>query len=383
MNLHEFQTKEILKKYGIAVPEFYLISSLEELEELIETKKLQTAVLKVQIHAGGRGKAGGVKFAKNPEEMRMIARALLGKKFVTEQTGPDGLSVQSLLISHSVDITREFYLGIVISRKKGQPLLVASPLGGVKIEEVAESQPDKLIELILPPEGTFRSYHFIRLAHFMGWKGDQVQKGSLIVKALTHVFNDTDASLLEINPLVETPDGQLLALDAKLTIDDNALYRQPKLKALFDVSQASSDEVWAWQHGLSYVALNGDIGCMVNGAGLAMATMDLIHYFGGHPANFLDIGGGATKEMISEGFKILLSQPKVRIILVNIFGGMINCEILARGIIEVVKDSGTNLPIVIRLEGTNSAQGKTLIEDSGLNLISVSDLTEAVKQCLS
>jgi succinyl-CoA synthetase beta subunit len=380
MNIHEFQAKRLLEEYGIPVPEFSVISSLEELEQLLQTTGWQSAVLKVQIHAGGRGKAGGVKFAQSPQEILEAAKELLGKKMITPQTGSEGLVANQLMVSPPISIVHEYYIGMTINRERAQNVLLASPIGGIEIEEVALQQPEKVLVLTLPPEGAFRSYHLLRLANFMGWKGTLAQKGKALVAALVRAFIEADASLLEINPLVETQDGQLFALDAKLVVDDNALYRQPKLKALFDPSQVNPNEAWAQQHDLAYVALDGDIGCMVNGAGLAMATMDLIHHFGGHPANFLDVGGGASEEKVAEGFKIILSDPKVKAILVNIFGGIMNCETLAAGIIAAAKDLHLHVPLVVRLEGTNVGRGKQLLKESGLNINSVNDLTEAAQQ---
>ncbi len=380
MNIHEFQAKYILEKYGIPVPEFSVISSLSELEKLLHDKEWQSAVLKVQVHAGGRGKAGGVKFAKNSQEILEAAQALLGKKIITKQTGAEGLVAHRLVVSPPVNIAHEYYLGMTIDREKAQVVLIASPVGGIEIEQVAHEQPEKVLILPLPNDGFFRSYHLLRLTNFMGWKGELAEQGKVLVEALVKAFKDTDAFLLEINPLVKTQEGQLVALDAKLVIDDNALYRQPHLKTLFDPTQVNPNEALAQQHELAYVALDGDIGCMVNGAGLAMATMDLIHYFGGYPANFLDVGGGASKEKVAEGFKIILSDPKVKAILVNIFGGIMNCETLAAGIIDAAKDLHIHVPLVVRLEGTNVDRGKQLLKESGLNIISANDLTEAAQQ---
>lgn len=380
MNIHEFQAKKILEKYGIPVPEFAVVSSLQEIEDLLKTKEWQSAVLKVQVHAGGRGKAGGVKFAQGQKEILDAARHLLGKKIVNEQTGPAGLIAHQLLISPSLNIQREYYLGMAIRRESAQSVLIASPVGGMEIEKVAEEQPEKVLILPLPVEGFFRSYHLLRIAKFMGWKGKIAEQGVNIVNALVKAFIETDASLLEINPLVESAEGQLFALDVKLAIDDNALFRHPDLKALFDPTQVNPNEARAQKNDLAYIALDGDIGCMVNGAGLAMSTMDLIQHFGGHPANFLDVGGGASKEKVAEGFKIILSDPKVKAILVNIFGGIMNCETLAAGIVEAAKDLHLHVPLVVRLEGTNVERGKELLKEAGLNIVSASDLTEAAKQ---
>ena len=380
MNIHEFQAKRILEKYGIPVPEFGVISSLHELEELLRKTGWQSAVLKVQVHAGGRGKAGGVKFAQSPQAILEAAQDLLGKKIMTSQTGSEGLVAHQLIVSPPINIVHEYYVGLTINRERAQNVLIASPVGGIAIEEVAMQQPEKVLILALPIDGSFRSYHLLRLANFMGWKGPLARQGMALVEALVKAFIETDSFLLEINPLIETEEGQLFALDAKLVVDDNALYRQPHLKDLFDASQVNPNEALAQQYDLAYVALDGDIGCMVNGAGLAMATMDLIHHFGGHPANFLDVGGGASKEKVAEGFKIILSDSKVKAILINIFGGIMNCETLAEGIIAAAKDLHIHVPLVVRLEGTNVDRGKQLLKESGLNILSVNDLTEAAQQ---
>lgn len=380
MNIHEFQAKQILEKYGIPVPPFRVVSSRREVEELLETTDWQSAVLKVQVHAGGRGKAGGVKFAHNPAMILQAAEELLGKKIVNQQTGSEGMVAHQLLVSPPLDIAHEYYLGLTISRDSAQIVLIASPVGGMDIEKVAEEQPDKVLVLPLPLEGAFRQYQLQRLAKFMGWKDSLAQQGMAIVKALTKAFIETDASLLEINPLVQSPDGHLWALDAKLVVDDNALYRQSTIKSLFDPTQVPENEARAQQFDLAYVALEGDIGCMVNGAGLAMATMDLIHHFGGHPANFLDVGGGASKEKVAEGFKIILSDRKVKGILVNIFGGIMSCETLAEGIIEAAKELHIHLPLVVRMEGTKVEEGKQLLKEAKLNIVIANDLAEAAQQ---
>lgn len=380
MNLHEFQAKQILQKYGIPIPEFYVVSNLQEVEELLRKKGWQSAVLKVQVHAGGRGKAGGVKFAHSPEAILQAAKELLDMKIINEQTGPGGMIAHQLLLSPPLSILHENYLGMAINRERGQCVLIASPIGGMDIEEVSHKHPSKVLLLPVPFDGMYHPYHLIHLAKFMGWKGNIAQQGMSLTKGLLQAFMDTDATLLEINPLVETRTGELFALDAKLVIDDNAVYRQPVLKALFDPSQVLPNEARAMENDLAYVSLEGDIGCMVNGAGLAMATMDLIYHFGGSPANFLDVGGGASKEKVAEGFKIILSDPKVKAILVNIFGGIMNCEILAAGIIAAAKESSIDVPLVIRLEGTHVEQGKRLLKESGLNLVIANNLTEAAQR---
>ncbi|CAF24022.1 ADP-forming succinate--CoA ligase subunit beta [Candidatus Protochlamydia amoebophila] len=382
MNTHEFQAKQILRKYGIPVPDFYIASSSKEVEEIIKQYQLQSAIIKVQVHAGGRGKAGGVKLATNPQEILEFSQELIGKKIINEQTGPSGMISHQVLISPAILIKKEFYLGITINRELASRVLIASPIGGVNIEKIAHEQPNQLLMLPIPLEETFRSYHLIRIASFMGWKGKQIQEGVAIIQSLVKAFKETDASLLEINPLVETKEGHLLALDAKLSIDDNALFKHEDLKTLFDPSQMSNNEARAQQFELAYVALEGEIGCMVNGAGLAMATMDLIQYHGGRPANFLDVGGGASQVKVAEGFRIILSDSNVKAILINIFGGIMNCETLASGIIEAAKGLQIHIPLIVRMEGTNVEKGKQLLQQSGLKILITENLTEAAQQAV-
>jgi succinyl-CoA synthetase beta subunit len=382
MNTHEFQAKQILLQYGITIPDFYVASSIEEVKILISQHHLQSGVVKMQVHAGGRGKSGGVKIAKNAPDLIKAAEELIGKKMINEQTGPEGMISHQILISSLVSIKKEFYLGITINRELARRVLIASPIGGIEIEKIAQEQPDQVLILPIPNEGNFKSYHFLRIAKFMGWEGKQKDEGVTLIQALIKAFQETDASLLEINPLVETDEGDLVALDAKLSIDDNALFRQEKLKNLFDPTQVSQNEARAQQHELAYVALDGDIGCMVNGAGLAMATMDLIQYHGGRPANFLDVGGGASQEKVAEGFRIILSDKKVKVILINIFGGIMNCETLAAGIIEAAKGLQIHVPLIVRMEGTNVEKGKQLIQQSGLKIVIAKDLTEAAEKAV-
>ncbi len=382
MKLHEFQAKQILEEYGVPIPDFFVISSLNELEELLRFRGWDSVVLKVQIHAGGRGKGGGVKIAQGEAAIREAAANLLGKKIVNAQTGPEGLIAHQLLISPLVPIAREFYVGLTIDRERGQSVLLASRSGGVDIEQIAEENPSQILLLPVPQEGDFRPYHFLRLTKWMGWEGEVAKQGKAIVSALTKAFIKTDASLLEINPLIQTPDHQLLALDAKVVIDDQALYRQPLFKDWRDLSQMNPQEALALQSDLSYIALEGNIGCMVNGAGLAMATLDLLHHFGGRAANFLDVGGGASQEKVAEGFRLILSDPKVKSLLVNIFGGIMNCETLAAGIVQAAKDLSLSIPVIVRLEGTYADQGKDRLKKSGLNIISASDLKEAVQKAV-
>lgn len=383
MNTHEYQAKEILLKYGISIPEFGVASNLKEVQKIINDKGFKQAVIKIQVHAGGRGKAGGVKFAKTPEEILKVSSDLIGMKMVNNQTGPAGVIAHKVLISNPIDIKKEYYLGAIIDRDHAQPILIASPEGGMEIEEVAASHPEKILTLPIALNGTMKSYQLLRLANFMGWKGDTAKQGMKTAAGLAKCFIETDASLLEINPLVETPDGMIFALDAKLSVDDNALFRQKEIAAFYDPTQQSPNEVEAREHDLSYIALDGNIGCMVNGAGLAMATMDIIHFYGGKPANFLDVGGGATKEKVAEGFKIILEDPNVKAILVNIFGGIMNCATIAEGIIYAASELSIKVPLIVRLEGTNVEHGRQLLEKSGLKITAADDLSDAAEKAVA
>lgn len=379
MNTHEHQAKTILSSFQVPSPPFHVVGSFEDLQHLIDGKTYEQAVLKVQVHAGGRGKAGGVKLARSPYEILTMGKELIGKKIVNNQTGSEGVISHEILISPLVDYVKEYYLGIIIDRKRAVATMIASPEGGMEIEEVAAKTPEKILTLPIGLDGSIRSYHLIRLAKFMGWKGEAAKNGMAVASRLAKAFVATDASLLEINPLVELKDGQILALDAKLSIDDNALYRHPELQALQDLRQISPFEAEAAKFDLAYVALDGSIGCMVNGAGLAMATMDLIKLFGGAPANFLDVGGSATKEKVAEGFKILLSDPKVKAILVNIFGGIMNCATIAQGVIAAASELKVCVPLVVRLEGTNVEEGRRLLTESGVNILIANDLSQAAQ----
>jgi succinyl-CoA synthetase beta subunit len=383
MNTHEYQAKEVLLKYGIPIPEFGVASKRHEVEKIIKQLNLTQGVVKIQVHAGGRGKAGGVKFAKTPDEIFSIAEHLIGMKMVNEQTGPEGIIAHKVLISRPVDIKKEYYLGAVIDRQRAEAILIASPEGGVEIEEVAAKDPEKILQIPIQLDGSVRPYHLLRLVHFMGWEGSSAKAGAKIASALAKAFIETDATLLEINPLVMTPQGELFALDAKLSVDDNALFRQPEIAAFYDPSQQSPSEVAAREFDLAYIHLDGNIGCMVNGAGLAMATMDTIHYFGGKPANFLDVGGGASIEKVTEGFKIILSDPKVKALLVNIFGGIMNCATIAEGIIAAAGELSINVPLIVRLEGTNVDHGKKLLDRSGLKIITAESLADAAEKAVA
>lgn len=383
MNIHEYQAKLILRKYGIPIPNFAVVSTLAEVEEAIKKMDLNEAVIKVQIHAGGRGKAGGVKLARNREEILRFAKQMLKMRIINNQTGKEGVVAHQLLISPLINFRKEYYLGAIIDRQKAQSTLIVSPEGGVEIEEVAETKPDRILTIPILLNGKIRSYQLFQIAKFMGWSGALFDEGKKIVEAFAKAFVETDASLLEINPLVETNDGHLIALDAKLSIDDNALYRQKEIQEFYDPTQLPKNETQAKEHDLAYVALDGEIGCMVNGAGLAMATMDIIHHYGGSPANFLDVGGGASQDKVSEGFKIILSDPKVKAILINIFGGIMNCATLAAGIIDAASQLKVHVPLVVRMEGTNVEQGKKMLADSGLNIIIADTFSSAAEKVVA
>ncbi len=380
MNLHEFQAKKLLKRRGIPVPDFGVASNAEEAKKIIQELHLEQAVVKIQVHAGGRGKAGGVKFVKQKKDILPTCEALIGMRMVNNQTGPEGIIAHKVLITRPVDILKEYYLGAVIDREKGTPILIASPEGGMEIEEIAHKSPEKILKMPFAFDGRLKPFQLLRLTKFMGWKNDQAKNGALIAEAVAKAFIDTDASLLEINPFVETPNKEFWAVDAKLSIDDNALFRQSEIVSFYDPTQLSSMEVSAKEYDLAYIAMDGEIGCMVNGAGLAMATMDIIKIFGGKPANFLDVGGGASKDKVAAGFRIILSDPKVKAILVNIFGGIMNCVTLAEGILHAAKDLRIHVPIVVRMEGTNVKEGKKMLKESGLKLITADDLNDAAKK---
>lgn len=383
MNIHEYQAKQLLQTYGVPVPPFGVASKRHEVEHLIKELGLKEAVVKIQVHAGGRGKAGGVQFAKSPEEIVRAATQLIGMKMVNAQTGSCGVVAHKVLISRPVEIAREYYLAAAIDREQGMPLIIASPEGGMEIEEIAHTHPDKLIKLPIELDGRLRPFRQVRLAQCMGWSAELARRGLAIACALARAFVETDSSLIEINPLVQDLQGHLWALDAKCSIDDNALFRQPELNAMYDPSQQLPNEVAAKEYDLAYIALDGNIGCMVNGAGLAMATMDIIHYCGGRPANFLDVGGGASSEKVASGFKILLGDPNVKAILVNIFGGIMNCATLAEGILSAASELELKVPLVVRMEGTNVEEGKRLFAHAKLPIVTVDSLAEAAERVVS
>lgn len=383
MNIHEFQAKELLQKFGIPIPKFVTISEKGEIKKKISEIGLSEAVVKIQVHAGGRGKAGGVKFAKTQKEMEELAHALLGMKMVNNQTGPEGVIAHAVMLSEPVSIAKEYYMSVVIDREKAEPILLASSEGGMEIEEIAHKSPEKIVRIPITLDGRIRSFHLVHLAKAMGWKEETAKEGMRLATQVAKAFMELDASLLEINPLVLDTHGKLWALDAKISVDDNALYRHPEIEAMYDKTQYLSSEVAAKEYDLAYIGLDGNIGCMVNGAGLAMATMDIIKHFGGKPANFLDVGGGASKEKVAEGFKIILSDPKVQAIFVNIFGGIMNCATLAEGIIAAVRSMSLQVPLIVRMEGTNVEEGKRLLRESKLSVITADSLAEGAKKAVA
>lgn len=380
MNTHEFQAKEILKKYGVKVPKSRVVTTMDEAKKAIDELGFDKAVVKIQVHAGGRGKAGGVKLAKTPDEILAYAKQMLGMKIVNNQTGPEGVVAHKVMIAELTDIKKEYYVGAIMDRHNAAASLIISPEGGMEIEEIAEKMPERIKTVRIGNDGTLRGYQLIEIAKFMGWSGETAKQGKKTVAALAQAFIDTDAALLEINPLVETDSGEIIAVDAKLAIDSNALYRQPGIAEFYDETQIPANEAEANKHDLAYVALDGDIGCMVNGAGLAMATMDIIQYAGGKPANFLDVGGGADIEKVTEGFKIILSDPKVKAILVNIFGGIMDCAIVATAVETAVKQLGLEVPLVVRMEGTNVKAARKILSESGLNIIVADGLADAAEK---
>jgi succinyl-CoA synthetase beta subunit len=383
MKIHEYQAKQILARYGVPIPAGEAITNASDARAVAERLGSGPVVVKAQIHAGGRGKGGGVKLAASPAEAEKLARQIHGMKLVTHQTGPEGRTVSRLLIEQGLPIARELYLGIVIDRSAGRPVVMASPDGGMDIETVAEKTPERLHKESVDPATGLIPFQARKLAFALGLEGDQVAKFGKVLAALYAAFVGTDSSLLEINPLIVTKNGDLLALDAKMSFDDNALNRHPDLRDLRDLDEEDPLEIEASKYSLNYIRLDGTIGCMVNGAGLAMATMDIIKLAGGEPANFLDVGGGANKEQIRNAFKILMSDKNVRAVLINIFGGILRCDILAQGVIAAVQELGVRVPIVIRMEGTNVEEGKRLLRESGLNFTTANSMDEAANQVVA
>lgn len=380
MNLHEYQAKKLFAEYGLPVSEGYACATPQEAAEAADKIGGTTWVVKCQVHAGGRGKAGGVKLAKSKDEIRAFAQNWLGKNLVTYQTDANGQPVTKILVESCTDIAKELYLGAVVDRGSRRVVFMASTEGGVDIEKIAHETPELIHKAAIDPLVGPQAYQARELAFKMGLVGDQIKQFTKIFMGLGQMFLDCDFALLEINPLVITAQGNLHCLDGKINIDANALYRQPKLREMHDPSQDDPREAHAAQWELNYVALDGNIGCMVNGAGLAMGTMDIVNLHGGSPANFLDVGGGATKERVTEAFKIILSDSKVQAVLVNIFGGIVRCDMIAEGIIGAVKEVGVKVPVVVRLEGNNAELGARKLADSGLNIIAATSLTDAAQQ---
>ena len=389
MNIHEYQAKELLQKFDVATTRGRVASTLDQAEQIARELGDVEVVVKAQIHAGGRGKGtftngfkGGVHVRKTPAEVRDVAAMMLGQVLVTHQTGPAGRQVNKVLVAESADIAREIYFAVLLDRATAAPVIVASTEGGVEIEAVAAKSPEKIIREPIDPLAGLQPFQTRKLAKQLGFESSQMKSVSKLFEGLYRTFIAYDCSMVEVNPLVVTAKGDVLALDAKFNFDDNALYRHPEIAALRDIAEEDPREVEASKHGLNYIGLNGNIACLVNGAGLAMATMDIIKFYGGEPANFLDVGGGATEEQVTEAFKILIADKKVKAILVNIFGGIMKCDIIAQGIINAAKTVKLSMPLVVRLEGTNVEAGKKLIADSGLAVIAADDLADAAQKAV-
>ena len=380
MNIHEYQGKAIFRSMGVAVPEGRVAFTVEEAVEKAKELDSKVYVVKAQIHAGGRGNAGGVKIAKSLSEVETYAKELLGKTLVTHQTGPEGKEIKRLYIEEGCDIQKEYYVGFVIDRATDRVTLMASEEGGTEIEKVAAETPEKIFKETIDPVVGLAPYQARRIAFNINIPKESINKAAKFLVSLYNVFIEKDCSIVEINPLVTTGDGQVLALDAKLNFDDNALFKHKDIQELRDLEEEDPKEIEASKYDLSYIALDGDIGCMVNGAGLAMATMDTINHFGGNPANFLDVGGGATKEKVTEAFKIILGDENVKGIFVNIFGGIMKCDIIAEGIVAAVKEVELTLPLVVRLEGTNVERGKEILKESGLAIEPAATMAEGAQK---
>ena len=386
MKIHEYQAKGILKKYGVAVPRGEMATTREEAERAagnLFSAGASGVVVKAQIHAGGRGKGGGVKIAKSVEEAVELAGKMLGMRLVTHQTGPEGRIVQRLLIEETLPIEKELYIGILVDREEGMEVIMASVAGGMEIEQVAAQNPQAILKEYIDPGMGLEPFQARKLAFQLGLKPQQVNQAVQFMTGLYKAFEDTDASLLEINPFITTTDGRLFALDAKINFDDNALFRHPDIRELRDVDEEDPLEVEASKYNLNYIKLDGNVGCMVNGAGLAMATMDIVKYAGGMPANFLDVGGGANAEQVTHAFEILLSDKSVKAVLINIFGGILRVDTLATGVVEAARKTNIQLPIVLRLEGTNVEEGREILKQSGLNFIVAETMKDAAEQVVA
>jgi succinyl-CoA synthetase beta subunit len=382
MNIHEYQAKDLLKRYGVPVPLGKVASTPQEVKAAA-AELGGRCVVKAQIHAGGRGKAGGVKLAENAEDAAKKASEILGKKLVTHQTGPEGREVKKVLVEQTLNIERELYLGMVLDRPQSKVAIICSSEGGVEIEEVAAKRPEKILKELIDPVVGLLPFQCRRLAYALGVPSEVIGKLTAMMTGLYRAFDERDCSLAEINPLVLTKEGQVIALDAKMNFDSNAFFRQKEILALRDLDEEDPREVEASKYDLSYISLDGNIACMVNGAGLAMATMDIIKLCGGEPANFLDVGGGASKEKVAQAFKILLSDSRVRGVLINIFGGIMRCDVLAQGVVDAARELDVNLPLVVRMQGTNVDIGKKILADSGLAIISAETMAEAAEKIVA
>jgi succinyl-CoA synthetase beta subunit len=383
MNIHEYQGKQLLKQYGVAVPEGKVAFTVDEAVEAAKQLGTPIVVVKAQIHAGGRGKAGGVKVAKNLDEVRTYAEQILGKVLVTHQTGPEGKEVKRLLIEQGCDIKKEYYVGVVVDRGTGRVTMMVSEEGGTEIEEVAEHSPEKIFKEVIDPAIGLQAFQARKLAYAINIPSELVNKTVKFMISLYTAFVEKDCSIAEINPLVVTGSGDVMALDAKMNFDSNALFRHKDILELRDFEEEDAKEIQASKFDLSYIALDGNIGCLVNGAGLAMATMDIIKYYGGDPANFLDVGGGATAEKVTEAFKIILSDEAVKGIFVNIFGGIMKCDVIANGVVEAAKQVGLSRPLVVRLEGTNVELGKKILNESGLNIVAAGSMADGAQKIVA
>jgi succinyl-CoA synthetase beta subunit len=383
MNLHEYQSKKLLADFGIPVPEGHAAATPQEARRQAEALGGEAWMVKAQVHAGGRGKAGGVKMARSLDEVQTLAGEMLGRRLVTKQTTAEGQPIGQVLVEATSRVGQEFYLSMLVDRGARQVALIASAAGGMDIEEVAETEPDKIVTTFIDPAAGLQPYQVRRVGFAFGLDGSQMKQLGAILQGLYRLFTEKDLSLLELNPLCTTAEGELLALDAKINLDDNALYRHTELGALRDESQEDEKECRARRFDLNYITLDGNIACMVNGAGLAMGTMDIIKLHGGEPANFLDVGGGTDADKVSEAFKLIVSDDKVKAILVNIFGGIVRCDLIAEGIIKAVKEVGVSLPVVVRLEGTNVQQGRAMLEESGLSVIAAESLADAAAKAVA
>jgi succinyl-CoA synthetase beta subunit len=382
MNIHEYQAKELLRRFAIPVPRGRVASTPEE-AAAIARELGGSCVVKAQIHAGGRGKAGGIKLAKDPQGAEIKAAEILGKPLVTHQTGPQGRVVKKVLVEEGLNIERELYLGLVLDRAASRVSLICSREGGVEIEEVARKSPEKILKEVIDPAVGLLPFQCRRLGFALGLVQAQVGRLTSVMQGLYRAFDESDCTLAEINPLVVTKEGEVIALDAKMNFDSNALFRHPEISALRDIDEEDPREVEASRFGLSYISLDGNIGCMVNGAGLAMATMDIIKFCGGEPANFLDVGGGADREKVAQAFNILLSDPRVRGVLINIFGGIMRCDVIAQGVVDAAREKNVRVPLVVRLQGTNVERGETILSESGLSIIPAETMAEAAEKIVN